>query len=98
MTEVSVIVTVVERPEPLDALYREYASVLGSCGRSYEFIFVAHPFFHEMLEPLLALQQSGEPLRVIESPRSIGETALLRMGLADARGALVVTLPAYRQV
>ncbi|MEO6211375.1 MAG: hypothetical protein ABIQ10_14770 [Gemmatimonadaceae bacterium] len=96
--QVTVIVTVVERPEPLDALYQEYAAVLDSCGRSYEFIFVAHPFFHEMLEPLLALQRAGEPVRVIESPRSIGETALLRMGLADARSALVVTVPAYRQV
>jgi len=96
--EISVIVTVVERPEPLDALYREYAAVLESCGRSYEFIFVAHPFFHEMLEPLLALQREGAPVRTIESPRSIGETALLRMGLADARGTIVVTLPAYRQV
>ena len=96
--ELSVIVTVVERPEPLDALYREYAAVLAACGRSYEFIFVAHPFFHEMLEPVLALQQQGEPLRTIESPRSIGETALLRMGLADARGSIVITVPAYRQV
>jgi hypothetical protein len=96
--EVSVIVTVVERPEPLDALYRECAAVLSSCGRSYEFIFVAHPFFHEMLAPLLALQKQGEPVRTIESPRSIGETALLRMGLADARGIIVITLPAYRQV
>lgn len=96
--DVSVIVTVVERPEPLDALYREYAAVLASCGRSYEFIFVAHPYFHEMLQPLLALQQQGEPVRTIESPRSIGETALLRMGLADARGGIVITVPAYRQV
>jgi hypothetical protein len=32
--ELSVIVTVVERPEPLDALYREYAAVLSSCGGS----------------------------------------------------------------
>ena len=72
--------------------------MLESCGRSYEFIFVAHPFFHEMIEPLLALQREGAPVRTIESPRSIGETALLRMGLADARGTIVVTLPAYRQV
>ncbi len=96
--EISVIVTVVERPEPLDALYREYAAVLDSCGRSAEFIFVAHPFFHEMLEPLVALQRTGAPVRTIESPRSIGETALLRLGLADARGNIVITVPAYRQV
>ena len=96
--EVTVIVTVVERPEPLDELYREYADVLESCGRSYEFIFVAHPFFREMLAPLLALAKDGAPVRAIESPRSIGETALLRMGLAEARGSIVVTVPAYRQV
>ena len=96
--DVSVIVTVVERPEPLDALYREYAAVLESCGRSYEFLFVAHPFFQERLEPLLALEREGEPVRTFSSPRSIGETALLRMGLADARGSIVITVPAYRQV
>lgn len=98
IADVTVIVTVVERPEPLDDLYREYAAVLASCGRSHEFIFVAHPFFHEMLEPLLVLQRQGARLRVIESPRGIGETALLRIGLAEVRSELVVTVPAYRQV
>jgi hypothetical protein len=93
-----VIVTVVERPEPLDGLYREYAAALESCGRSYEFIFVAHPFFRDMLEPLHALEREGACVRVIESPRSIGETALLRRALAEAHGDLVVTVPAYRQV
>ena len=96
--EVTVIVTVVERPEPLEALYREYAAVLASTGRSAEFVFVAHPFFREMLEPLRALERQGEPVRTLEAARSVGETALLRMGLDAARGALVVTVPAYRQV
>jgi hypothetical protein len=96
--EVSVIVTVVERPEALDELYREYAAVLAGCGRSYEFIFVAHPYFHELLEPLLELQRQGEPVRTIEAARSVGETALLRMGLDAARGTVIVTVPAYRQV
>jgi glycosyltransferase involved in cell wall biosynthesis len=96
--EITVIMTIVERPEPLEALYREYAAVLDSCGRSHEFIFVAHPFFNELLEPLRALERQGERVKVIESPRSIGETALLRMGLAQARGRIVITVPAYRQV
>jgi len=95
---VTVIVTVVERPEPLDALYREYAAVLAACGRSHEFIFVAHPYFHHLLEPLLALEREGEPVRTLEAARSVGETALLRMGLGAARGAVIVTAPAYRQV
>jgi hypothetical protein len=96
--EVSVIVTVVERPEPLDELYGEYAAVLRGCGRTFEFIFVAHPYFASMLEPIAQLQARGEPVRLIEAARSIGETALLRIGLAQARGRSVVTVPAYRQV
>lgn len=96
--DVSVIVTVVERPEPLDALYREYAAALAACNRRSEFIFIAHPFFHEMLEPLHALRQLGEPVRIIEAARSVGETALLRIALEHARGAMIVTVPAYRQV
>ncbi|MFI5243429.1 MAG: glycosyltransferase, partial [Gemmatimonadales bacterium] len=95
---VTVIVTVVERPEPLEALYREYAAVLATTGRNAEFVFVAHPYFREMLEPLRALELQGEPVRILEAARSVGETALLRMGLDAARGAVVVTVPAYRQV
>ncbi len=96
--DVTVIVTVVERPEPLDELYREYSDVLHGCGRTYEFIFVAHPYFTAMLEPIAELQRRGEPVQIIETARSIGETALLRMGLANAQGRYVVTVPAYRQV
>ncbi len=98
MVDVSVIVTVVERPEPLVDLYREYAAVLRDGGWTSEFIFVAHPFYESLIEPLNELDALGEPVRVIESARSVGETALLREGIAASRGRIVLTVPAYRQV
>ena len=53
------IVTVVERPEPLDALYREYAAALAACGRSFEFIFVAHPYLPRDCSQPIASAASG---------------------------------------
>ncbi len=96
--DVSVIVTVTERPESLVELYREYSAVLRDGGQTYEFIFVAHPFFGELMTAVGALAGDGEPIRTIEAGRSIGDTALLRMALPEARGSVIITLPAYRQV
>jgi hypothetical protein len=96
--DVSVIITVVERPEPLAELYDEYAAVLREAGLRAEFLFVAHPYYGNLLGPVMELEASGEPVRTIETGQSIGETALLRLGLAHSRGRIVVTAPAYHQV
>ncbi|MGH7719102.1 MAG: glycosyltransferase [Gemmatimonadaceae bacterium] len=95
--DVSVIVTVTERPEPLVALYREYAEPLRATGLSFEFIFVAQPFFPTFTAALAALPAT-EPVQVFTMGRSVGETALLRLGMSHARGRTILTLPAYRQV
>ncbi len=95
---ISVIVPVTERPEPLADLYREYSAPLRALGEDFEFVFAAHPFFGKLLSELRPLIDNGEPIRVIESGRSIGETALLRLALPQTQGDIIVTLPAYRQV
>lgn len=95
---VSVIVPVTERPEDLVGLFQEYARPLRRSGRSYEFLFVAEPWFRGMTEPLRELASGGEPVRVLQVARAMGETALLRIGAAQCRGPIVVILPAYRRV
>jgi hypothetical protein len=95
---VSVIVTVSERPEELCELYREYSAPLQDAGLDYEFIFVAHPGQGVLLAPLRELKSCGEPITVHEESRYIGDTGLLRIGLREARGEIVLILPAYRQV
>ncbi len=95
---VSVIVPVVERPEPLAELYAEFSKPLVEMGVDFEFVFVAHPWFRALTQPLERLAASGSPVRLIESGYSVGETKLLLIGAAACRGRILVTLPAYRQV
>ncbi len=94
----SVIVPVSERPEPLVELYREYSAPLRDMGRSYEFLFVAQPWFKELTRPLGELADSGEPVRVLEVGQQVNEATLIKVGAASARGAMILTLPAYRRI
>ena len=95
---VSVIVPVTERPESLSDLYAEYSAPLRASGRSYEFIFVAEPWFGKLTAPLEQLAGKGEPIRVLQVAQTMGEASLLKLAVAHCRGAIVLTLPAYRRI
>ena len=96
--EISVIVPVTERPEPLVDLYREYAAPLRALGRSYEFLFVAEPWCSELTNPLQDLIAQGEPVRVLQVAQTTGEASLLKLAVAHCNGPIVLTLPAYQRV
>lgn len=95
---VSVLVPVTERPASLAELYREFAAPLRARVQSFEFIFLAEPWFKDEMEAVHRLAEEGEPVRVIEPGQRMGETSLLKMGVAEARAPIVVTLPAYHRV
>ena len=63
--DISVVVPVIDRPEPLDQLYREYSLPLREAGYRFEFVFVAEPWFDHLLQPAAALAAMGEPVRVL---------------------------------
>ncbi|MFW6088882.1 MAG: hypothetical protein ACODAB_03950 [Gemmatimonadota bacterium] len=96
--DVSVIVPVTERPEPLVDIYLEYAGAIADSGRSLEFLFVIEPFWRHTVESLRVLAARGEPIRVIEAGHTVGESILLKLGGARARGSVLVVLPAYHRV
>ena len=96
--DVSVIVPVDERPEPLWGLYAEYSEPLQELDRSVEFVFVCQPWCGRLIEPLADLVRSGEPIRVVKAAHPLGEADLLKLGARRAGGEIVVTLPAYRRV
>ena len=96
--EVSVLVPVTERPGPLPELYRDYSEVLKREGLSYEFIFAVEPWATDLLRPIQRLSAQGEPIRVLAVGQTAGETTLLRIAAAEAQGAVLITLPAYRRV
>lgn len=95
--DLSVIVPLAERPSPLDQLYEEFSAPLRASGRSFEFIFVGYTWHRTLTEPLERLVARGEPIRLIEVPQALGETALLKVGGGAARGRILITLPAYLQ-
>lgn len=95
---VSVIVLVNERTESLVDLYEEYSAPLRSAGLEHEFIFVAQPWFSQLLKPVRARAEDGAPIRVVELAQPSAEATLVKVGASMARGAILVTLPSYRRV
>jgi hypothetical protein len=95
---VSVLLTVTERPQPLAALYREYIAPLRRNGEAVEVLVLTEPWGRPLtaeLEPLIA---AGEPIRVFSVAQTVGETNLLKVGAAHARGDIIVTLPSFHRV
>ena len=96
--EVTVVVPVSERPEPLLGLYEEYSAALMKAGVAHEFVFVLQPWGHELAGPLAMLAAQGAPVQTVEMGQVVSEATLLKTGAARARGGIVITLPAYRRV
>lgn len=96
--DVSVLVPVSERPDPLTDLYLEVAGALRDSGRTCEFVFVAEPFNRDAVEALRPLARSDEPIRVLEAGHTVGESTLLKLGAARAHGRVLLVLPAYHRV
>jgi hypothetical protein len=95
--DVSVVIPVTERPEPLDGLYAEFAVPLEQAGYTFEFIFCIQQWQLGMAQPLRALAAAGAPVRILEFGQGVSETAMLKVGARNARAPIVVTMPAYRQ-
>ncbi len=95
--DVTVLVTVTERPSSLIELHEEVRDVLTKAGYSVEFIILAHPDTAALTTPLEPLEERDD-FRILITGRRLGETGLLRIGRDAARGRIVLTLPAYRQV
>ena len=96
--DVSVIVPVTERPDPLADIYLEYSRAIAESGRSHEFLFTVEPSHRSAVDSLRALATRGEPIRVIEVGHAVGESTLLKLGASRARGDVLVALPAYHRV
>ncbi|MEO7965736.1 MAG: hypothetical protein ABIT38_17640 [Gemmatimonadaceae bacterium] len=96
--DVSVLVTVSERPGSLLELYRDFREPLLAAGYRCEFIFLIHPRYRDLAVPLRSEVHPDASIETVIVGRDVGETTLLRMGLARSRGRVLLTLPAYRQV
>lgn len=94
----SVIIPVTGRPFPLDWIYQEYAPAIKRRGVSFEFLFVVNPSQMELATVLRSLVEQGEPIRVFTVGPGIEESGMLEAAQAQARGALLLVLPAYPRI
>lgn len=96
--QLAVVVPVSERPHDLADLYREYSGALRDEGMEHEFVFVAEPYHHDLLDELEALRSGGEPIRLVRSGQVVGEATLLKMAAEKSGAPIILTLPAYYRV
>lgn len=96
--DLSAIVPVGHRQADVREIHGEYQRSLAALGRTYEIIYVLdgpHAAFAAGLE---ALQAEGHAFTVVSLTRSFGEATALMAGFEQARGEIIVTLPAYHQI
>ncbi|MCH8506255.1 MAG: glycosyltransferase [Ectothiorhodospiraceae bacterium] len=95
---IAAIVVVSSRYDDPEAVYQEYRDGLRPIGRPVEFTYVLDGPFPDVYQVLQTLQESGEPIRVIQLNRVFGEAAALSAAFRNTTAQDILLLPAFRQV
>lgn len=96
-TELSVIIPITERFDPISELFHEYKRGVEATGKEYEFIYVIDGDQPEALSELSKLQET-EKLTIITLAKSFGEATALNAAFSKTTGDIILTLPAYQQI
>ncbi len=91
MIDLSIVIPIRNEAPCLVELHAELTRTLGSCGRSYEIIFVDDGSTDDGFRILAQLQAVDPRLRVIRFRRNFGQTAAFAAGFDYARGRVIVT-------
>ena len=95
--ELSVIIPVTERFDPILELFHEYKRGVEASGKEYEFIYVLDGEKPDALEKLTKLQET-EKITIITLAKWFGEATALSAAFSKACGDIILTLPAYQQI
>jgi glycosyltransferase involved in cell wall biosynthesis len=96
--QLSIIVPVGQRHSEVAALHADYRRGVEALGYAYEFIYVVDGAYEDAMRGLEALIRAGERITAVFLARSFGEATALMAGFEQARGELILTLPAYYQI
>jgi glycosyltransferase involved in cell wall biosynthesis len=96
--QLSAIIPVGPRHANAADLFADYAKGLRSTNLSYEVIFVLDGPYPQFSAQLEELARTGQEFTVIRLSRLFGESTALMAGFEQARGDVIVTLPAYHQI
>jgi glycosyltransferase involved in cell wall biosynthesis len=95
--ELSVIIPVTERHDPVSELFHDYKQGIDATGLSHEIIYVLDGEHPDVLNILNQLRKT-EQITVITLAKWFGEATALNAGFSAASGQKILTLPAYKQV
>lgn len=95
--ELSVIIPVSERHDPVIELFHDYKCGIEATNLPYEVIYVLDGEHAEVLTELKQLRET-ESLTIVTLAKSFGEATALNAGFDTAKGQKILTLPAYKQV
>jgi glycosyltransferase involved in cell wall biosynthesis len=96
--DVSLIVPVGRRQADPAELFAEYRAGLDALGCHYEMIFVLDGPNEKFAAGLKQLTAGPRRITVVSLTRSFGEATAIMAGFEQAKGQVIVTLPAYFQV
>lgn len=97
--EISAIVPVMaNRFDEVKGLANDYSIALQQSGRPYELIYILDGDIPQAREALQELKREGTPLTIIQLAKAYGETTAVTAGFEYARGEILLSLPAYRQI
>lgn len=96
--DLSVLVPVTERPEPLEEIYRALRQSLEGADHHPEFIFLVEPGFRDTTRDVERLSREGHPIRILQAGHHLGESALLKLGAERALASRLLTHPPYWRV
>ena len=95
--ELSVIIPVTERFDPISELFHEYKRGVELTGLKYEFVYVIDGNQPDVLSELRKLQKT-EKLTIITLAKRFGEAIALSAAFNKTSGDIILTLPAYQQI
>lgn len=95
--ELSVIIPITERFDPIAELFHEYKASVETTGKTFEFIYIIDGDQPGTVEELKKLQQTEE-LTIITLAKTFGESTALSAAFSQISGDLILTLPAYNQI
>jgi glycosyltransferase involved in cell wall biosynthesis len=96
--ELSVIVPVTDRYDPVREVYQEYKQGIQASQLKSEVTYVLDGPFPEVFMELMRLREEGEKIRIIRLAKRFGEATALTVGFNHSTGNILLTLPAYQQV
>ena len=95
--DLSVIIPITERYDPITELFHEYKRGVEATGLDYEIFYVIDSGNPDALGELTHIQKTEE-LTIITLAKWFGESIALNAAYGEATGDIFLTLPAYKQV